>query len=82
MGMLRRGGEHRDVCKYRHESYPSYRKVLGAFQPDDRRGAAGNRRAWRTEMLQEEFLYGGCSGGKICGRKSGGSDGAAGEDTV
>lgn len=82
MGMLRRCGECGHVYEYCHEGNASYGKVLGAFEPHDCRGSEVYRRAWRAEVLQAEFLYGGCGGGEVHGGESWGSDGSAGGDTV
>ncbi len=82
MGVLRRGGQRRDFHECRYKSDAADRQILGTVESDDFPCPGGDRRAWRSEMLQAQFLYGGERGSGIRERESGDRDGAAGEDLV
>ena len=82
MGMLWCRGECGDVYEHCHEGNASYGEILGTFEPDDCRGVKSHRGAWRAEVLQAEFFYGGCCCGEIHGGESWSPNGSAGRDTV
>lgn len=67
LGLLRRCCERGHVFERRNGDHAAFREVLGALQPDNRRGARGDRGAWRPALLQAEFVYGGACRRALCG---------------